>query len=383
MNVKVLSLRELVLAYVCMCGEVKYEYLADWLKKEGYSKGYVKKTLSNLYTEKVIRKSDINGEDYLGLSYPIGDRRANDISEELYYHYLLMSKGGRYSGKPSRDRRRKEYADAVFEFVKAGIAADHIQVERSDQRGEAAFGPFAFETCFEKGGALLDAGDILSRIEEGRPSFFTKLCIKDLSGVHSRSELSRISGVLSGRGASFAVYSLRNDPVFFWNANCEAALTGRLKRELPDSAMKGLFFTDDPTSFYFERSRMSRNRMHQVKTCMPLRVFEDAYLLKLGESETLLKLISLGLEYEYRRSFTCRHSGICLLTSSLALTEKAKEAVKKKREERIYVPASQRDGMKAYLGLGKERPEDILIGIEDEMIKEDMKRFLEEHKDDV
>ena len=128
---------------------------------------------------------------------------------------------------------------------------------------------------------------------------------------------------------------------------------------------------------------MSRNRMHQVKTCMPLRVFEDAYLLKLGESETLLKLISLGLEYEYRRSFTCRHSGICLLTSSLALTEKAKEAVKKKREERIYVPASQRDGMKAYLGLGKERPEDILIGIEDEMIKEDMKRFLEEHKDDV
>lgn len=233
------SIGELLLSRISLAGELPYDKLLYYMPevKESAMRARLsleKRERKSITVNKVnntIRLLDPNGLDLL-----------QDFSEDLYKHYMTMTKGHRLGGGEKSNKINRRKANAILHAMRNGFAIDGINVRYKSQK-------FEKKRDHNRGCNFFGIGEMLAHVSPGENIFFTSSCVKAARNDPSQKiRLGKFTGIAITDREVYVTYYIDNiDEVVNYDAEKQIKTIAEIvaKKMIGDVSVRGLFVCDD------------------------------------------------------------------------------------------------------------------------------------------
>ncbi len=330
MKIRINNFEELIIALICIAGEVDEEYLFQRLPSSilnPYDYTYAKRTLRRMADEKVINKKEYRGSrrKYLRLSKIRGDNAASSLSREMMPHFYLLAgdENNRYKGTGATLLRKKNQSLLTLSHILDGIPVDNLMLDT--EKGEGMESEF-HDSIFTENGKLKDPKEIIERLDPGRIHYLTSNALRGASkasGIFKGN--SRYSGVLVAYPKVYITYFLSYAASTWTMAEEQIKLligiyASGIKEGMDSSPAAIMYFPsiEVMSEFLNYHEEVKRERGHR-RQLNPREVYAEAYFLPLSEN------------YSQIREFL--------------LMDRGEEKLNKVALENAYTPGKEYDGM--------------------------------------
>ena len=300
MKVRINNFEELIIALICISGEVDEEYLFHRLPNSilnPYDYTYAKRTLHRMADEKLINKKEYRDSrrKYLRLSKIRGDDAASNLSSEMMPHFYLLAgdANNRYKGTGAALLRKKNQSLLTLSHILDGIPVDNFVLDmKKKETKDAVFN----DSIFTDNGKLKDPKEIIERLEPAKTCYLTSNALRGRgksSGIFKGN--SRYSGVLIACPKVYICYFIPYAASTWTIAEEQIKLligiyASRVKEGMDESPKAIMYFPSVGVMSeflnYHEIDKRERGRARQLN---PREIYANAYFLPLTENYSQIR----------------------------------------------------------------------------------------------
>ena len=335
LNITTRNIRELILAYTAVCGEISKSSMKHIRSQ---SANYFDRNLKTMIDDKLLRQYTYpTGEKVYRLRDHWGTDALIDFSPSLYRHFEFVAgnKSIRYKANAAGRRRNKTNAILFAWLLQQNVQVDLFSIMDSSESRDLAHdridapSPIYYDTIFE-GESLLSFRHIYESLDPDTPYFFSsKLLNREGMKIVGEKNLKqsnaystcRLRGMLSYGNLLYAAYftDTYDSP---WRGQAEDSarlMLSRLRREFySESNIPAVIFTTD--SFLSDKILLNAKPSHGRQGFMPTSTYRDVYVLPLNPYGPLLYRMLIdpdsreSLNHSLLGEFAIKHEtidGIC------------------------------------------------------------------------